>query len=121
MPVKGLLSPVGEKAGHQERSRSGHGCSSSHCCQCRAKLRGFVSSRRNHMSLPPHSILRRSHLEGADLPRNRSPFLREAMTSGELGRSLPSLSTHAKLARRTNESPSNEAVHSSLRAPVERA
>jgi hypothetical protein len=30
---------------------------------------------------------------------------------GRLGRSLPSLSTHAKLARRTNESPSKEAVH----------
>ena len=48
-----------------------------------------------------HSMLSRSHLDGADRPRSKCPFLREATTSGVLGRSLPLSSTHAKLDRRT--------------------
>ena len=120
-PVKGRPSPVGEKAGHLARSLAGQGCASSHWRQRHAKLSGFWSSYLNHMSRAPHSTLSRSHLEGAERPRRRSPFLREATVADVFGRSLPFSSTQLKLPRRTKVSPSNEAVHSSLRAPVDRA
>ena len=120
-PVKGRPSPDGEKAGQRARSLAGQGCASSHWRQRHAKLSGFWSSYRNHISRAPHSMLSRSHLEGAERPRRRSPFLREATVAAVFGKSLPFLSTQLKLQRRTNVSPSNDAVHSSLRAPVDRA
>ena len=111
---------MGENAGHRARSLIGQGYVSSHWRQRHAKLSGFWSSYRNHMSRAPHSMLSRSHLEGAERPRSRSPFLREATVAGVLGRSFPFASTQLKLPRRTKVSPSNDAVHSSLRAPVDR-
>ena len=34
LPLKGVASPVGEKAGQRERSLVGQGCSNSHCYTC---------------------------------------------------------------------------------------
>ena len=118
-PVKGRPSPDGEKAGQvRARSLAGQGCASSHWRQRHAKLSGFWSSYRNHISR--YSMLSRSHLEGAERPRRRSPFLRKATVAAVFGKSLPFSSTQLKLQRRTNVSPSNDAVHSSLRTPVDR-
>ena len=64
-----------------------------HCCHRHAKFSGLVSSYRNYIGLLPHSTFRRSHFEGDDLPLSRCPLRRDAMTSGVLGRPLPSLST----------------------------
>ena len=81
LPVKGVASPDGENAGHLYRSSVGQGCASSHCFHRHAKLSGLLSSRRNHMSLPPHSMFSLSHFDGAERPRSRWPFERDAMVA----------------------------------------
>eukprot|EP00966_Prymnesium_polylepis_P115595 2672254-Prymnesium_polylepis.1 len=53
--VNGVLSPVGEKAGHTCRFSGGHGCASSYLIHWLARFQGCESSTMNHMSRPPPS------------------------------------------------------------------
>ena len=78
-----MSSPDGVKAGQVLRASVGQGWAISYSFYQNAKLNSLEESKRKNWGFCSHSLLERSHLDGAKWPCRKSPSFCEAVIAGD--------------------------------------